>query len=324
MNQAPEIYCVRANYGQYTSQFLKGGYIAIGWLEEDNLSTVKNRAEIQVLYKNYHDDTSPYVIGQQVGQIARFLFDIVPGDYVIVPAPDTDFIYWGVVEDKPYFFGGTKDGCPFPHRRPVKWNNKSVRRAEFSVPFQNTIRSTLTVFWIKHKQTFFEVIGKAEYIPKSEQQTALNYYESVIRRILELDFKEFELLITEILKALGFEAQHTGKVGDEGIDVKGDLDIANMAKIKLFVQVKRYDIHHKINDRMVKALRQNIPFGGQGAFITTSDFQHKALDAAVEQGFPRIGTINGNQLVDLLVEKWTEIPVEFREKLGLRLGLISE
>src|ERR1051325_11864770 len=96
MNNSPEIYCVRANYGQYTNHFLKGSYIAIGWLEEDDLSVVKSRAEIQVLYKNYHDDTSPYVIGQQVGQIARFLLDIVPGDYVIVPAPDTDFIYWGV------------------------------------------------------------------------------------------------------------------------------------------------------------------------------------------------------------------------------------
>lgn len=324
MNKTPEIYCIRANYGQYTDQFLEGGYVAIGWLEKIDLSTVKNRAEIQPLYRNYHEDTSPYVIGQQVGQIARFLLDIVAGDYVIVPAPDTEFIYWGVMEDKPYYFGGTEDGCPFAHRRPVKWNPTPIRRAEFSVPFQNTIRSTLTVFWIKHKQSFFEAIDKKELIPKSEQQEVLSYYESVIRKILELDFKDFELLITEILKAYGFEAQHTGKTGDGGIDVTGDLDIANMAKIKLIVQVKRYDIHNKINDRDVKALRQNIPNGAQGAFITTSDFQKKALDVAIEPGFPRIGTINGNQLVDILVEKWNEIPSDFREKLGLRLGLITE
>ena len=40
------------------------------------------------LYKAEHpDDTSNIVIGQQVGQIARFLLEIATGDYVITPQP---------------------------------------------------------------------------------------------------------------------------------------------------------------------------------------------------------------------------------------------
>lgn len=74
---------------------------------------------------------------------------------------------------------------------------------------------------------------------------------------------------------------------------------------------------------MVKDLRANIPNGGQGAFITTADYQDKAKEIAVEQGFPRIGLINGEQLVDILAEHWNDIPEDFQEKLNLKVGLIA-
>jgi len=32
--------------------------------------------------------------------------------------------------------------------------------------------------------------------------------------------------------------------------------------------------------------------------------------------------INGRQLVDLLIEHWSDIPPEFRERLGLKPGLV--
>jgi restriction system protein len=43
---------------------------------------------------------------------------------------------------------------------------------------------------------------------------------------------------------------------------------------------------------------------------------------ALEPGFPRIGLINGRQLVDLLIEHWDDIPSEFSERLGLKRGLV--
>lgn len=323
----PELYCVRANYGQYTDQFLNGGYVAIGWLKDTALSSVKTNDELKELYVKHHPtEKSEYVIGQQVGQIARFLFDIKAGDYVITPAKDTDFIHYGIIKDKSYYYGGIEDGCPYPHRKPVQWHKQSVRRAEFSVPFQNTIRSSLTVYSISrknqsHKNHFFEVIGKKEFVSKEQHIEAENE-KVVLNRLLELDADEFEFLVTHLLTAIGFEAEHTGKVGDGGVDAKGELNIDNIAKIKIYVQAKRYRLGSKINANVVKALRQNIPFGGQGAFITTADFQDNALEAASEAGFPRIGTINGTQLVDLLTEHWDDLPQELRDKLGLRKGLV--
>lgn len=320
-----EVYCVRAEFGTYTQFFLDGGYAAIGWLPNTDLSKVTSRDELYPLYKALHPaDTSNLVIGQQVGQISRFLHDIKAGDYVIVPASNTEYIYYGVVKADPYFYSPDSDACPYPHRLKIKWHKEPIQRSQFSVPFQNTIRSSLTVFKISHKKNFFSTIGKPELVPEADKKVEFDYYQSILNRILELDDQEFEVLITHILTALGFEgSEHKGKVGDGGVDATGELNVANMAKIKLFVQAKRYKLGANINANVVKALRANIPAGGQGAFITTADYQKKAKEIAVEPGFPRIGLINGEQLVDILAEHWNEIPIEFRDKLDLKVGLVA-
>ena len=57
--------------------------------------------------------------------------------------------------------------------------------------------------------------------------------------------------------------------------------------------------------------------------ITTSEFDSKAREAALEPGFAPIGLIDGRQLVDLLAEHWNSEPVlPFHDQLGLKPGLV--
>lgn len=317
------IYCVRADFGKYADEFIKGGYIAIGWLWGVDLSYIQTRDELYPIYREHHpSDVSNVVIGQQVGQIARFLFELTEGTFVITPSSDTNYIYYGVVENGAYYLAD-EDNCPYRHRKKVSWVKKPILRDAFSVPFQNTMRSSLTVFAVNHKRNFFEGIGRKELIPKLEQEVKFDYYTSVLNRILELDDQEFEILVTHILSALGFEgSERTGRVGDGGVDATGELDVFGLAKIKVFVQAKRYKLGSRINHNVVKSLRSNIPSGGQGAFITTAGFQKKAQEVATENGFPRIGLIDGEKLVDILTEHWEDIPEDFKDKLGLKVGLV--
>ena len=320
------IYCVRAQNGKYTKDFLEGGYVAIGWFDESDLSSINSRDKIRERYQKYRsEDTSQYKIGQQVGQVARFLLEIKPNDFIITPDSDTEFVHYGILKNEPYQYVKTpQDDCPYKHRRSVEWVVDKIPRSAFSIPLQYTLRTPLTVFEIKHKSSFFEAIGRSDLVPKNHVQTVEKNTELVLKRILELDYTEFELLITSLLSALGFDAEHVGKSGDGGVDARGKLDLYNMAKVNLIVQAKRYDLKRKIDSKAVKALRQNIPFPSQGAFITTGDFQRKALEIATEPDYPRIGTINGYQLVDLLAEKWDFIDEDLRRKLGLKKGLILE
>jgi restriction system protein len=317
------VWCVRADFGNFTKHFVEGEYAAIGWLEAVNLSDVRTRDELYPLYKAANPKDSNIVTGQQVGQIARFLLEIQPGDYVITPAANSDWLHYGTVTPgESYFFASGTDDCPFPHRRHVAWVKEPIRRGDLSVPFQNTLRSSLTVFSISQSDEFFLMIGQTN-LASATPAAVYDPYRVVLDQVLELDDKEFEILVSHLLTALGFEGSEvTGKVGDGGVDATGELNVANLAKVKVFVQAKRYKQGTRISAATVRQLRQAIPFGGQGAFITTADFQKNATDVALEAGFPRIGLVNGRQLVDLLVEHWDDIPKEFRDLLGLRQGLV--
>lgn len=320
------IWCIRANGGQYTEHFLRGGYAGIGWKEIDkDLSGMQSREDLYSVMKSaYPEIKSPIVIGNYVGQVARFLLEIQAGDYIITPAADTEWLHYGKVEPDPsYFFAVGNDGCPYRHRRRVAWAKDRLKRGDFSVPFQNTIRSSLTVYAVSQNEEFLAAIGQADLNPKPIT-TQYDPYRVVLEQVLELDDKEFEILVGHLLTALGFEGSEvTGRTGDGGVDAIGELNVANLAKVKVFVQAKRYKLGSKVNAGIVKQLRQAIPFGGQGAFITTADFQKAAADIALEQGFPRIGLVNGRQLVDLLVEHWSDIPQEFQDRLGLKPGLVK-
>jgi restriction system protein len=321
----PEVYCVRADFGTYTGHFLKGGYVGIGWLYGSDLAGVKSKEELYPIYRKAHpEDTSNIVVGQQVGQIARFLFDLQAGDYVVTPGADSRWLHYGVVEPDPsYYYDAGADGCRFNQRRRVKWAPKPIDRTGFSVPLQNTLRSSLTVFYVSQRDEFFAAIGEKGLVSPPTAVPAADPHDYVLGRVLELDAREFEILIARLLEALGFEAEHTGRTGDGGVDVKGMLDVDNFAKIRVYVQAKRYKPGAKIAAKVVKQLRQTIPNGAQGAFITTADYQGDAREVAEEHGFPRIGLINGRQLVDLLIKHWPDIPQEFKDKLGLKPGLVK-
>ena len=318
------VWCVRAEYGTYTRNFVDGGFIGIGWIPKTDLSKIHSRDQLYPIYQQEHpNDTSNIVIGQQVGQIARFLLEIKAGDYVVTPASNTEFLHFGQVENDPsYFYSDGADGCPYHHRRKIKWAEKTLNRSQFSVPFQNTIRSSLTVFAISQRDEFLAAVGRSDAV-EVPREARYDPVQAVLEQVLQLDDKEFEILVGHLLTALGFEGSEVvGKSGDGGVDATGELNVSNLAKIKVFVQAKRYKIDARISGSTVRQLRQAIPVNAQGAFITTADFRSDAAEVALEPGFPRIGLINGRQLVDLLVEYWAEIPQVFRERLGLKPGLV--
>jgi len=312
------VWCVRAGSGAYAKQFVLGGYVGVHFGMTSDLSQVSSRDELTALYRAAHpDETSNLVIGQQVGQLARFLLDMQEGDYVLTPAADTALLHYGSLVDGLSYTDDASDS-PYPVRRHVKWVG-TLNRSGLSVPFQNTIRSSLTVFAVSQRDEFLVAIGQGVLPPRGEYDP----YRAVLEQVLELTPKEFEILVGHLLTAVGFEGSEvTGRTGDGGVDATGLLSVAGLAEEKVYVQAKRYRSDAKIAVKVVKQLRTAIPSGAQGAFITTADFQQGAAEVASQVGFARIGLINGRQLVDLLAEHWDDIPQEFQERLGLKKGLV--
>lgn len=330
MNQSnsvptPIVHMVRAEGGKYAHAFQQGGYVAIGWLEDQDLLPILQKNDKEVLkrlYKQYDEEASNVRIGQNVGTIWRFLTEVAVGTYVVTPTDDSSKLLVGKVTGDYYHALGAYDS-PLPHRKQVEWFDELLSRNTLSIPAQHTLGSLLAVFKIPQ---YDEVLGQYK-VPFPVKQSKVIVTDDAINKlilssILELSADEFELLIKELLTAVGFEAEHVGKSGDGGIDVTGVLRVYEFATVDLRVQVKRYKNQGKIDHKAIKHFRSSVPEKAQAAFVTTADFTPKARDEAEKRGFKKIGLINGPQLVDILIEHYASLSLEMREKLNLRPTLI--
>ncbi|MEC5292987.1 MULTISPECIES: type I restriction enzyme endonuclease domain-containing protein [unclassified Aurantimonas] len=124
---------------------MDGGFVAIGWLPGHDLADYTSRDELHPIYRAaYPNDVSNIVIGQQIGQIGRFLFEMKGGDTVITPDANTELLHHGVIRADPsYRYEPNDPTTPYPHHRLVDWSTTSLLRSSLSVPLQNTMRSSL-------------------------------------------------------------------------------------------------------------------------------------------------------------------------------------
>ena len=100
------------------------------------------------------------------------------------------------------------------------------------------------------------------------------------------------------MRNLNFEnVQVTGKTGDGGIDVTGELVVAGVIRNSICVQVKRW--RNNVQRGNVSELRGSLRPHQTGLFITTSDFSRQSIEDPYKAP---ISLMNGIELVDLLCE----------------------
>ena len=147
--------------------------------------------------------------------------------------------------------------------------------------------------------------GLTEHQPKGIFAEIRTKNQDVKKQLIEalyvLHPSKFEELIGEVLRNLGFEnVQVTGKTGDGGIDVTGELVVAGIIRNSICVQVKRWRAN--VQRGSISELRGSLRPHQTGLFITTSDFSKPAFDEAKDLYKAPISLMNGNELVDLLCE----------------------
>ncbi len=112
----------------------------------------------------------------------------------------------------------------------------------------------------------------------------------------------FEQLIRDLLEAMGYEdVVVTQESGDKGVDVVATV-LFGITTIKEVIQVKRHQA--SIGRPVLDQLRGALHYHGaiRGTIITLSNFSKGCLDAALFPGAAPIGLINGEKLLDLLIE----------------------
>ena len=119
----------------------------------------------------------------------------------------------------------------------------------------------------------------------------------------EMDPKTFEHLVGELLIALGFEDVNvTRYVGDRGIDVRATLSVGGVTDVKTAIQVKRYTTS-SIGAPTVRELRGGLGPHDRGLIITLSRFSRDAKREASEPDRSPISLVDGQELIELLIQK---------------------
>jgi restriction system protein len=149
--------------------------------------------------------------------------------------------------------------------------------------------------------------------------------KELLKAVKEMPAGDFEDLIGRLLAAIGFEeVEVTSRTKDRGIDVRGTLLVGDVIRTRLAVQVKRWK--HNVQSPVIQQVRGSLGAHEQGLIITTSDFSKGAKEEAERPNTTPVGLMNGEQLIDLLVEN--EIGVRRTSfqllELGERLNTGSE
>jgi restriction system protein len=126
--------------------------------------------------------------------------------------------------------------------------------------------------------------------------------EKRLRELLsELDPRHFENLIGQLLVALGFEDVVVTKYsGDGGIDLRARLAVGGVTDVRTAIQVKRWS--NSVSGRVIRELRGGLGPHERGLVITLSTFTKDARSEAAAADRSPISLVDGDRLVDLLVD----------------------
>jgi restriction system protein len=149
--------------------------------------------------------------------------------------------------------------------------------------------------------------GQERDSPKREVQRALKAHndqqrEALRERLAVMDPYRFEELARDLLEAMGYQdVEVTQQSGDRGVDVIASVQYG-ITEVKEVVQVKRRKgtVSRPKIDQLRGALHHHDAI--RGTLITLSQFSSGAKEAALLKGAPPITLIDGERLMDLLIE----------------------
>ena len=129
-----------------------------------------------------------------------------------------------------------------------------------------------------------------------------SFRSQLLDKLNELTPRQFELFSRKMLQAYGFvDVKVTNISSDGGIDGYGKLRLG-LATMNVAFQCKRWqgNVGRPEVDKIRGAIQGEFE---QGVFFVTSDFTPRAREASLRKGAVPIILLNGESIVDLMIQK---------------------
>lgn len=145
-------------------------------------------------------------------------------------------------------------------------------------------------------------LGKQAELRKLAKEIRVEARQQLAHYLATMDPFKFEDLIKFLLEEMGYtEVETTSPTNDKGVDVVANIELG-ISSVREVVQVKRHK--GNINRQVLDGLRGSLyRFNAvRGTIITTGGFSKGTMDVAFASGAAPITLIDGEKLLDLLIE----------------------
>ncbi|TDO99584.1 restriction system protein [Marinomonas balearica] len=317
---------------------LDNHYVAIGW---DKLGDLKHYAGSREQLKDALQDTYPDIkkgaIAGNAGVLFRFVNSIQRNDIVVYPSKMDRMVNIGrVISDYGYV---VNDQYGYPNQRRIEWLG-SFPRSDFSQSALYEIGAFITLFSIKrHAAEFLNKVNLAtpletianpddvdddasdvtsddDLATESISQQAVQTTEDFIIKQLhsKLTGYEFEYFVAHILECMGYKARVSSKSGDGGVDVIAHKDELGFEPPIIKVQCKKSTGQNGEPDanQLLGALGE----GEYGLFVNLGSYSRPAR--LLERNKAKLRLIDGDELVDLVLEHYPKLSHKYRALLPLK------
>ena len=126
---------------------------------------------------------------------------------------------------------------------------------------------------------------------------------------------DLENFVADLLRAMGYRTIVSPHGGDSGIDITAYKDELSP---RILVQVKSQD--GAIKEATIQSLKGAMREGDYGLFVTLSSYTKNAQKYL--DNTPIIRSINGTELVDLILKYYEDLSETYRKMIPLRMVYI--
>ena len=258
----------------------------------------------------------PAKVSNAVAMIFKFRAVLRPGQKVTTYNPETREYLVGTIKGEYEYAPARK----YHHVRAVDWSG-TVERDSLKAASRNSLGSTLTLFQL-NDETADDLLNalhgkKAEDVNLSEEKEELEQlkedaisraHELIKDKILKLNDEELELLLTAVLRAMGYKARVTRKGPDRGVDVIASPDGLGLEEPRIKGEVKHRP-KTQMGAQQIRSFLGGLRQGDRALYVSTGGFSKDAGYEADRSNIP-LTLLNLDDLASLVVTHYENFDMD--------------
>ncbi|MDZ4696770.1 MAG: restriction endonuclease [Deltaproteobacteria bacterium] len=320
------IWLVRAGEGgAFADEFEEQGVVAIGWSKAGPIAAAMSDPEVEACFIKAYPTAKPGNRRSGAGQVKRFVRELKVGDLVATYAPDRRIYLLGTIAGEV----GWREH-ELARVRPVKWT-RAVSRDVLSATLRNTLGSILTLFNVEggagemmersvplgeeqpvSPPTLDADEEKEDLILGDTERKALGLLED---RLARLDWKQMQIVVAAILRAMGYKTRVAEAGPDRGFDIFASPDGLGFEEPRIFVEVKHRQA--QMGSPEIRSFLGGRKPGDRCLYVSTGGFSKDARYEAERSSIP-LTLLVLEDLRTLLLEHYENLDAEVRSLVPLK------